>query len=61
MRIELKKRENMSALFSVLSPFIALGLTLIAGVILFVVAGQGSGLRALQLLHRAADRGLVTA
>jgi hypothetical protein len=33
MRIELKKRENMSALFSVLSPFIALGLTLIAGVI----------------------------
>jgi simple sugar transport system permease protein len=40
MRIELKKRENMSALFSVLSPFIALGLTLIAGVILFVSLGK---------------------
>ncbi len=40
MRIELKKREGLSALFSILSPFIALGLTLIAGVILFLVLGK---------------------
>ena len=36
MRIELKKRDGISSLFSVLSPFIALALTLIAGVILFL-------------------------
>lgn len=40
MRIELVKRPQRSALFSVLSPFIALGLTLIAGAIMFSILGK---------------------
>ena len=40
MRIELIKRPQRSALFSVLSPFIALGLTLIAGAIMFSLLGK---------------------
>ncbi|MCF6320729.1 MAG: ABC transporter permease [Rhizobiaceae bacterium] len=39
MRIELERRAAHSKLFSVLSPFIALGLTLIAGVIMFTALG----------------------
>jgi general nucleoside transport system permease protein len=38
--ITLIKRPDRSALYSVLSPFIALAVTLIAGVIIFVLAGQ---------------------
>ncbi len=37
MRIELERRPSHSALFSILSPFIALGLTIIAGIILFTI------------------------
>lgn len=40
MRIELEQRSSHSKLFSVLSPFIALGLTLIAGIIMFTALGQ---------------------
>ncbi len=40
MRIELVKRPQQSALFSVLSPFIAFGLTLLAGAILFAILGK---------------------
>ncbi len=40
MRIELVKRPQRSALFSILSPFIALGLTLIAGAIMFSILGK---------------------
>ena len=40
MRIELVKRPEYSALFSALSPFIALGLTLIAGAIMFTALGK---------------------
>ncbi len=40
MRIELVKRPQHSALFSALSPFIALGLTLIAGAIMFSLLGK---------------------
>jgi simple sugar transport system permease protein len=40
MRIELVKRPQQSALFSALSPFIALGLTLIAGAIMFSLLGK---------------------
>ncbi|WP_099866140.1 ABC transporter permease [Pararhizobium haloflavum] len=40
MRIELEKRPERSKLFSILSPFIALGLTLIAGAILFLSLGK---------------------
>lgn len=40
MRIELVKRPEQSALFSALSPFIALGLTLIAGAIMFSFLGK---------------------
>jgi ABC-type uncharacterized transport system permease subunit len=40
MRIELVRRPQHSALFSALSPFIALGLTLIAGAIMFSVLGK---------------------
>ena len=40
MRIELKKRDGVSTLFAILSPFVALGLTLVAGVILFLVLGK---------------------
>jgi ABC-type uncharacterized transport system permease subunit len=40
MRIELVKRPQHSALFSALSPFIALFLTLIAGAILFSLLGK---------------------
>ncbi|MEZ5811515.1 MAG: ABC transporter permease [Rhizobiaceae bacterium] len=40
MRIELTKRPQHSVLFSVLSPFIALALTMIAGGILFVALGK---------------------
>jgi len=40
MRIELVKRPQRSALFSMLSPFIALGLTLIAGAIMFSLLGK---------------------
>lgn len=40
MRIEVQKRPQRSRLFSVLSPFIALALTLIAGGIMFVALGK---------------------
>jgi general nucleoside transport system permease protein len=40
MRIELVKRPQRSALFSVLSPFIALALTLVAGAIMFTILGK---------------------
>ena len=40
MRIELVKRPQQSALFSALSPFIALALTLIAGGIMFSLLGK---------------------
>lgn len=40
MRVELVKRPQQSALFSALSPFIALGLTLIAGAIMFSLLGK---------------------
>jgi general nucleoside transport system permease protein len=40
MRIELVKRPQRSALFSVLSPLIALGLTLVAGAIMFSILGK---------------------
>jgi len=40
MRIELVKRPQRSALFSAVSPFLALGLTLIAGAILFALLGK---------------------
>lgn len=40
MRIELVKRPQHSVLFSALSPFIAFGLTLVAGAILFAILGK---------------------
>jgi simple sugar transport system permease protein len=40
MRVELVKRPQQSALFSALSPFIALGLTLLAGAIMFALLGK---------------------
>src|SRR5690606_31415949 len=40
MRIELVRRPQHSALFSALSPFIALGLTLVAGAIMFSLLGK---------------------
>ena len=40
MRIELIKRPGHSVLFTVLSPFIALGLTLLAGAIMFAMLGK---------------------
>ncbi|MDN2566337.1 ABC transporter permease [Aquibium sp. A9E412] len=40
MRIELVKRPQHSALFSAVSPFIALGLTVIAGAIMFSLLGK---------------------
>ena len=40
MRIELAKRPEHSALFSALSPFIALALTLVAGAIMFSLLGK---------------------
>jgi len=40
MRIELVKRPERSNLFAALSPFIALGLTLVAGAIMFSVLGK---------------------
>ncbi|MGE0499801.1 MAG: ABC transporter permease [Rhizobiaceae bacterium] len=40
MRIELVKRAQHSTLFSALSPFIALGLTLVAGAIMFSALGK---------------------
>lgn len=40
MRLELVKRPQHSVLFSALSPFIALGLTLIAGAIMFSLLGK---------------------
>ncbi len=40
MRIELIKRPQQSKLFSILSPFIALGLTLVAGAIMFSLLGK---------------------
>jgi ABC-type uncharacterized transport system permease subunit len=43
MRVELVKRPQQSALFSALSPFIALGLTLIAGAIMFSLLGKNPG------------------
>jgi len=39
MRLELERRAAHSILFSALSPFIALGLTLVSGVILFTAMG----------------------
>ena len=39
MRIELERRPAHSQLFSILSPFIALGLTIIAGIVLFSALG----------------------
>lgn len=43
MRLELVKRPQHSPLFSVLSPFIALLLTLIAGAIMFALLGKNPG------------------
>ncbi len=40
MRLELQKRAGASTLFSILSPFIALVLTLVAGAIMFVILGK---------------------
>jgi general nucleoside transport system permease protein len=40
MRIELEKRPERSKVFSILSPFIAFGLTLVAGAILFLALGK---------------------
>lgn len=40
MRIELEKRAETSRLFSVFSPLIALGLTLVAGAIIFTLLGK---------------------
>lgn len=40
MRIELIKRPQRSALFSVVSPFIALGLTVVVGAIMFALLGK---------------------
>ncbi len=40
MRIELTRRPQQSALFSLLSPFIALALTLVAGAIMFTLLGK---------------------
>ena len=40
MRIELERRPEHSALFSALSPFIALGLTIIFGGIVFLLLGK---------------------
>src|SRR5262245_26439082 len=40
MRVELIKRPQRSALFSILSPFIALALTLVAGAIMFSLLGK---------------------
>ncbi len=40
MRIELERRAGVSKLFSILSPFIALGLTLIFGGIMFMMLGK---------------------
>lgn len=40
MRIELVKRQGHSALFSALSPLIALGLTILAGAIMFMLLGK---------------------
>ena len=39
MRIELERRPAHSQMFSILSPFIALGLTMVAGVVLFSSLG----------------------
>src|SRR5690606_38562037 len=40
MRVELVKRQQSSTLFSVLSPILALGLTVIAGGLLFAAIGK---------------------
>ena len=40
MRIELERRPSHSALFSIVSPFLALGLTIIAGAIMFTALGK---------------------
>ncbi|MBP1856783.1 ABC transporter permease [Rhizobium herbae] len=40
MRIELERRPDVSKLFSILSPFIALGLTIFFGGIMFVLLGK---------------------
>jgi simple sugar transport system permease protein len=40
MRIELERRPGVSKLFSILSPFIALGLTLVFGGIMFMMLGK---------------------
>ena len=43
MRLELSKRPQHSKLFSILSPFLALALTLVAGAILFALLGKNPG------------------
>ena len=40
MRIELVRRPQRSTLFSALSPFIALALTVVAGAIMFIALGK---------------------
>ena len=40
MRIELEKRPQVSKLFGILSPLLALALALIAGTIMFAVMGK---------------------
>ena len=58
MRLELVKRPQHSMLFSALSPFIAFGLTIIAGAILFALLGNNPLMRSI-LFHRA-DHGLAS-
>ena len=40
MRIELEKRPQQSALYAILSPFVALALTIVAGAIMFALLGK---------------------
>jgi len=40
MRIEIEKRPEHSVLFSALSPFIALGFTIVMGAIMFALLGK---------------------
>src|SRR6218665_3048239 len=43
MRIELEKRANPSTLYSIVSPFLALALTVVAGGIMFALLGKDPG------------------
>ena len=61
MQLVLEKRAERSNTIALVSPLIAIGMTIVTMSILFAILGKNPILRAWRLLHRSADRQLFAA